>query len=630
MLHFEQASQEGRAATGHGLTPTIPLEVLFGNPERTMPRVDPEGKRLAYLAPHEGVLNVWVRTIGGKDDKVVTRDTKRGITQYFWAEDNVHLVYLQDRDGDENWHIYAVNLNSMEIRDLTPFEGIHAQIVETNPDFPDEILVALNIRDRRFHDVYKIRLQSGREELVVENPGDVLSWVADHKLQIRGCLLQTEDGGFHIKVRDDINEEWRPLVTWTQEEGFPEIYGFAPGGQSIYLGDPRDWNSTRLVELSCASGEISVIAQDMEYDVDGVLIHPTKHYLQAVAFYRDRREWIAIDERVKGDFQAIQTVNSGDFVILSRNKEDTVWLVSFTQDNHPVSYYSYDRDTGKATFLFTSRPELDKYLLAHMKPIVLEARDGLTLHGYLTLPPGIPSKSLPMVLNVHGGPWGRDVWGLHPEAQWLADRGYACLQINYRGSTGYGKKFLNAGNREWGAKMQDDLTDAVNWAVSQGIADPKRVAIYGGSYGGYAALAGAAFTPDVFACSVDMVGPSSIVTLIRSFPPYWTPMKNVFIKRVGDPDEEEEFLRSRSPLFSADKIRIPLLIAQGANDPRVTRIESEQIVEALKRNGRDVEYLLYPDEGHGLVRPENRLHFYRAMENFLAKYLGGRVEGERA
>ena len=326
------------------------------------------------------------------------------------------------------------------------------------------------------------------------------------------------------------------------------------------------------------------------------------------------------------DFDNIGGIHQGDFFIISRDNADTTWVVAFTVDNGPVPFYAYDRKSQKATFLFDNQPELNKYTLATIEPISFTSRDGLTIHGYLTLPQGEQKTDLPMVLNVHGGPWGRDAWGYRPDAQWFANRGYACLQVNFRGSTGYGKNFLNAGDREWGRNMHNDLVDAVQWAIDKGITDPKKVAIFGGSYGGYAALVGATFTPDLFCCAVDIVGPSNLNTLIRTIPPYWSTFRATFHKRVGNPDTEEEFLNSRSPLFRVDQIKIPILIGQGANDPRVKQAESEQIVEAMKSKGIDYEYMLFPDEGHGFAKPENRLKFYAAAEKFLAKYLGGRYE----
>jgi dipeptidyl aminopeptidase/acylaminoacyl peptidase len=380
------------------------------------------------------------------------------------------------------------------------------------------------------------------------------------------------------------------------------------------------------VRLDLLTEEVDILAEDPDYDVSDLLVHPDTREVQAAAFTRARTEWIVLDKAVREDFAAIAKLHPGDFAVVSRDRADKNWLVAFTADDGPLSYYTYDRDEKLGTHLFDDRPELKEYTLAPMEPVSFQARDGLKIHGYLTVPPALGRQKQPMVLNVHGGPWARDLWGYDPEAQWLANRGYACLQVNYRGSTGYGKRFLNAGNREWGAKMHDDLVAAVRWAVEEGIADPERVAIYGGSYGGYAALVGATFTPDLFRCAVDIVGPSNLITLIKSIPPYWKALIAVFHERVGNPETEKEFLESRSPLLRVDQIKIPMLIAQGANDPRVKQVESEQIIAAMEEKGIDHEYLLFPDEGHGFAKPENRLKFYAAAERFLAKHLGGRSQ----
>jgi dipeptidyl aminopeptidase/acylaminoacyl peptidase len=349
-------------------------------------------------------------------------------------------------------------------------------------------------------------------------------------------------------------------------------------------------------------------------------------WTQAVSFVRERSEWQVLDPSIQADFDALRKVRDGDFSVVSRDLADTKWIVAFDLDNAPVSYYVYDRATKKAGFLFTNRPKLEKFKLAAMKPGSFQSRDGLTIHAYLTLPVDKDPKNLPLILNVHGGPWGRDTWGLDNEAQWMANRGYAVLQINFRGSTGYGKAFLNAGDREWGAKMHDDILDSKQWAIAQGYADPNRICIYGGSYGGYATLVGVAFTPAEFTCGVDIVGPSNLVTLLKSIPPYWEPVRALFRQRVGHEETQKDFLESRSPLFKAGQIQVPLLIAQGANDPRVKQAESDQIVAAMRKNAKPVEYIVFPDEGHGFARPENRLKFYAAAEMFLAKYLGGTAQ----
>jgi dipeptidyl aminopeptidase/acylaminoacyl peptidase len=574
------------------------------------------------------VLNVWVGSVGGEDFEPVTNDEKRGIRFYSWAEDGRRLAYLQDRDGDENWRLYAVEPDSAtrSSRDLTPFDDVQARLLKKSKRFPEGVLVELNRRDPRLHDVHRLNLTTGELELVAQNPGNIAGWVADESLIVRAALAATPEGGFDLLFREREDANWRELLSWGREDALNSgPVGFSGDGARMFLRDSREANAARLVELDLSTEEANVLAEDPKYDVASVLVHPDTREVQAVAFTRARTEWTVLDEDIRQDFAAINELHPGDFAIVSRDRADEKWLVGFTVDDGPVSYYAYDRKTRDGTHLFDDRPDLKKYTLSSMRPISFAARDGLEIHGYLTLP-STESEDLPMVLNVHGGPWARDVWGYNAEAQWLANRGYACLQVNFRGSAGYGKKFLNAGNKEWGAAMHDDLVDAVRWAVERGIADPKRVAIYGGSYGGYAALVGATFTPDLFRCAVDVVGPSNLITLIQTIPPYWFTLLATFHERVGNPDTEAEFLKSRSPLFYVDRIKIPLLIAQGANDPRVKRSESEQIVAALREKGIDHEYLLFEDEGHGFARPENRLKFYAAAERFLAEHLGGRAE----
>ena len=605
----------------------IPRDVLFGNPVKSSPRISPDGKMMAYLAPVNNVLNVWVKTIGAEDDHPVTKDTNRGIRWYFWAHDNKHVLYVQDIGGDENWRLYLVNLVTDEIKDLTPFENVQVRLVDRNKDFPNELLIAMNKEDVRFHDVYHLDLTTGKIDMVAKNPGKVLGWVTDANFKVRGALFTTPEGGYDLMLRKSEKSKWKKLVSWDYENtlGSGPIT-FSKDGKYIYLIDSRNANAGRLTKMEIATKKSEVIAEDSQYDVSNVMIHPDTYEIQMVAFTKERCEWLILDELIKDDIAAIRELHDGDYFIYNRDDADETWLIGFTTDNGPVPYYAFDRNTKKATFLFYHRPELNDYKLAPMEPISFTSRDDLTIHGYITYPSGKGRTNLPMVLNVHGGPYYRDTWGYNSEAQWFANRGYVCLQVNFRGSTGYGKDFLNAGDREWGGKMHNDLIDAVNWAVEQGIADPQKIAIYGGSYGGYAALVGATFTPDIFCCAVDIVGPSNLVTFIETVPPYWTAMLSILHKRVGNPETDKEFLESRSPLFKVDNIKIPMLIAQGANDPRVKQAEAEQIVEAMKKKGIKYEYLLFEDEGHGFAKPENRIEFYAAAEKFLAEYLGGRYE----
>jgi dipeptidyl aminopeptidase/acylaminoacyl peptidase len=520
-----------------------------------------------------------------------------------------------------------VDLESGTERCLTPLDGVQVQLLAHEKRHPHELLLGINREDPRLHDAYHLDLRSGELALVEKNPGDVVAWIADADLALRGALAARDDGGFDLRVRESRGSKWRTLVSWDAEDALSSgPVGFTGDGGALYLRDSREANTARLVRLDIRTGKPKVLAEDPQYDVGPVLRHPDTLEVQMVAFLRARQEWEILDPSIREDVALINRLRDGDFVVSSRSDDDQWWVVAFTEDDAPASYYCLERRSRTPRFLFFTRPRLAQFTLASMQPISYPARDGVTIHGYLTLPPGLPPRNLPLVLNVHGGPWHRDTWGYHPEAQWLANRGYACLQVNFRGSTGYGKSFLNAGDREWGGKMHHDLVDGVRWAVAQGIADPRRVGIFGGSYGGYAALVGATLTPDLFRCAVSVVGPSNLVTFIQSIPPYWSAYRSMLHRRVGNPETEPEFLLSRSPLSFVDRIRIPILIAQGANDPRVKRSESEQIVAAMKEKGIDHEYLLFEDEGHGFAKPENRLRFYAAAEQFLARHLGGRAE----
>ena len=621
-------------AGADSLPELIPRELLFGNPVRTEARLSPDGRFLAYLAPVDDVLNVWIRTLGAADDKAITRGQTRGIRYYSWAEDSKHILYAQDAEGNENWRMYAVDIESQEIKDLTPFENIQVRFIETNRFFPDEVIFSMNKEDPKAHDLYRLNLTSGELNLIAKNPGYFIDWIIDPHFKVRGAIVAKEDGGFDLVVRENDESEWRVVVTWDGEDGMtsaPNFAGpptvFSEDGKYVYMMDSRNANAGRLVRLEVATGRIDVLVEDPQYDISAhALFHPVTNAVQAIAIQKARLEWVVLDKSIEDDFKAISSLENGDFYILSRDNRDRTWLVAFEKDNGPVTYYAYDRQNKQGTYLFNQKPALDRHKLASMEPISFTSRDGLTIHGYITFPVGKEEKNLPMVLDVHGGPWARNTWGFDPQAQWYANRGYACLQINFRGSLGYGKEFVNAGDKEFGGKAQDDLTDAVNWVIEKGIADPAKIAIYGGSYGGYAALVGATFTPDLFCCAVDLFGPSNLITFIEAIPSWYSTLLATIYKRMGNPQTEAEFLKSRSPLFKVDQIKIPILIAQGANDVRVKQAESDQVVEAMKQKGIEYEYIVFQDEGHGFRKPQNRLQFYAAAEKFLAKYLGGRFE----
>ncbi len=634
-LGTDSHGTHGKTAAASIAAPIIARRLLFGNPDKASPRLSPDGTQLAFLAPVDNVLNVWVGPAGDPGAaRPVTADTKRGVRIYFWAYTCKHIVYLQDKDGDENWRVYVVDLASGTTRDLTPIEDVRAEIERVSYKSPEEILIGLNDRDPKLHDIYRLDLLSGERLLIQENPG-FAGFITDDEYRIRFATKMTPDGGRQL-LQPGADGSWEPFLDIGMADSLTTYTsGFDKSGQVLYLVDSRGRNTAALVTLDLATGEQRLIAEDPKADLSGIMRHPTEKTVEAVAFTYERKHWQVFDSAVAADFERLKTISPGDIAVVSRTLDDTQWIVAFRRDDAPSSFYRYDRRDGNAQFLFTTRRELEGVPLVPMHPVVITSRDGLSLVSYLSLPPGTdtdndgrPTSPLPMVLQVHGGPWTRAVWGLDPTHQWLANRGYAVLDVNYRGSTGFGKDFVNAANLEWGRKMHDDLIDAVQWAIDQGIADPARVAIFGGSYGGYAALAGLTFTPDVFACAVDVVGPSNLITLINSFPPYWLPMIELWTARVGDHRTEEgrALLAERSPLTYVDRIRKPLLIAQGANDPRVKQAESDQIVQAMKEKDIPVTYVLYPDEGHGFARPENRLSFYAVAEGFLAQQLGGRIE----
>jgi dipeptidyl aminopeptidase/acylaminoacyl peptidase len=630
------------------LPPQIPREVIFGNPQKQLPSVSPDGRHLAYLAPEKGVLNVWVRTIGKQDDRPATRETHRPIFLYRWAEDGEHLLYLQDSDGDENWHVYSVDLKDDITRDLTPFRGVKAQNLLTSPKRRDEILVGLNLRTPRVADMYRINLATGAVVLDTENPGDVLSWTTDADFVIRAATaFNLESAATTLRVRDGQNQPWRDLVVWPFEQmgmygqinGGTVVADFAQDGKSLYVVSALNSNTERLVRIDAQTGkEVEVLAEHPQSDVledflafpdyrPLVMTSPATHAVQAVAFEYLKPQWIVLDPAVKADFDQFEKEHGGSFaVVISRDQADLKWVIAENRNDGPLRFYLYDRTTKQAEFLFMPRPDFDKYKLAEARPVVILARDGVQLVSYLTLPPGSEGRNLPLVLYPHGGPWARDDWGFDPFAQWLANRGYAVLQVNFRGSTGFGKAFLNEGNHQFGLGMEDDMIDGVKWTINQGIADPKRIAIMGGSAGGYATLRGVSRYPDLFRCGVDLVGPSDLKILFTSMPAGWGAVKTRWIRRMGDVEHDDQLNRELSPLYHVDQIRVPVLIGQGANDPRVNIKNSEVIVEALRKRNIPVTYVVYPDEGHGFARAENNLDFFGRVEDFLAQYLGGRSQ----
>jgi dipeptidyl aminopeptidase/acylaminoacyl peptidase len=617
----------------------IPRDVLFGNPQRTGARLSPDGKWLSFQAPVDGVMNVWVAPVDDLSNAVaVTKEKVRPIPSHNWAYDSRHILYIQDKDGDENFHLYATNVETRETKDLTPIEGVRAEIQEISHKTPNEILVGLNDRNPQLHDIWRINIQTGEKELVQQNHG-VAGYLTDDDYKVRLAISFSPFGGqvWHVPEGEGDSQKWTEFLAFGPEDSMTSgPAGFDKTGQTLYFQDSRNRNTSGLFAMDLASREAKLLADDPRCDVGGVLAHPTEKNIQAVSFTYAREEWEVLDDAVAADIEFLKNLEDGEFIVTSRTLDDSQWTVAYVLDNGPIKFYRYVRTPErKGIFLFYHRDDLANYPLVKMHDRVVKSRDGLDMVCYLTLPPGsdpdgdgIPQQPVPMVLNVHGGPWARDDWGYNPQHQWLANRGYAVLSVNYRGSTGFGKEFINAANGEWSRKMHDDLIDAVEWAVREKIAQRDKVGIMGGSYGGYATLVGLAYTPDVFACGVDIVGPSSLVTLLQNVPEYWMPMMPVMKVRVGDVDTEEgrQQLLERSPLTRVDKIERPLLIGQGANDPRVKQLEADQIVKAMTEKNIPVTYVLYPDEGHGFARPENRMSFNAVAEAFLAEHLGGRFE----
>jgi dipeptidyl aminopeptidase/acylaminoacyl peptidase len=610
----------------------IPVEHFFENPEKAGGQISPDGTRLSYLAPENNRLNVWVRTIGQDDDVCVTHDHVRGIMSYFWSRDSTRILYVQDDGGDENFHVLAADVSrpNEAATDLTPFPDVRAMIVDVPHSDPDHLLVALNKREPSAFDVHRLTISTGELELVAENPGNIGDWITDVEGRLLAAVTQTPSGDSEVLVRSKEDEPFRVLREFANEDG-ANVYGFTPDGTALYLGTSEGADLARLCTLDVTTGALEVVDFDEEADLSGPLRDDETGELLGAVYVRDRLVFHPHDDEFAAQWAQVDALHPGDIASVSRDASRTKWVVAFNDDREPGVTYFYDATSGKHEYLFRPRPLLDPKAMAPMQPVRIPARDGQVLVSYLTLLLDAEPRDLPMVLLVHGGPWARDAWGYQPEAQFLANRGYAVLQVNYRGSTGFGKTFMHLAEGEFSGKMHDDLIDAVEWAVAEGYADRSRVGIYGGSYGGYATLVGLSFTPDVFACGIDYVGPSSLVTLIRSFPPYWRPfLQGTWFRFVGDPGTEEEpnreveaQLLERSPISRVGRIKAPLLVVQGANDPRVTKIESDNIVEALRERGVDVEYIVKDDEGHGFANPENRLDLYRAMERFFAKHLGG-------
>ncbi|NOQ22277.1 MAG: prolyl oligopeptidase family serine peptidase [Candidatus Aegiribacteria sp.] len=612
-----------------GADELIPRTVLFGNPERMRPQLSPDGEQIAYIAPVDSVLNLWIMNADGSEARQITYDTNRGVINYFWAENGIDILYMQDLAGEENEHVYRLNVETEEVTDLTPFEEVKAYVSATDRDQPNRVLIEMNRNNPMFFDVYSCNLETGELTLLQENPGTtedgcmVLGYLTDEDLNIRGmATIDPQDGTIVFYLKDADAVEWEEFVSFSALDTVnPER--FSEDGRGIYYQSNLESNTTKLLYQDLDTGEITEIAYDSLADIGGVSFDPFTGQPRSVSFHYLRRNVEVLDPSIQDDYDFLGEFHPGDFAATSRDNADSTWIVAYFTPQSPAVYYLYDRTNLSMTYLFNAIPALDDYQLAEVQPLLIPARDGLILPSYLTVPLDAGEEPLPMVLYVHGGPWARDKYGYEPFVQMLANRGFAVLQVNFRASSGFGKEHLNAGNKEWGGRMQDDLTDAVAWAIDQGIADSDRVVIMGGSYGGYATLAGVTFTPDLYCAGVDFFGPSNLITFRETVPPYWKPLGAIMDIRVGDMDEDSLMLEERSPLNYVEDIRVPMLIVQGVNDPRVVQAESDQMVAALRENGNEVYYVLYENEGHGFAIEANRLEFAGRVEEFLYNHVPG-------
>jgi dipeptidyl aminopeptidase/acylaminoacyl peptidase len=605
--------------------PVIPVEDFFKNPDKFSWRISPDGEYISYLAPHNGHTNVFVKRITANDAIAVTNDTVRNVYDYEWKGDRI--LYLQDVGGDENFQLFSVSRDGKDLKALTPFPKVRTQILDNWRHIPDkekEIMIGVNKRDARYFDPYSINIETGEMKVLFQNDKNFDSWVTDHNGIIRIATI-TDGVNTTFYQRASETAAFDSFLTTSYKDNFT-IQFFTFDNKNIYVSSNIGRDKAAIIEYDLAARkEVKEIYSNPDYDVDGLSYSQKRKVLIMATYTSWKNEQFFLDKESEAEYKKMTEKFKGYEVgIYGNNNAEDKFVVWTGNDKLAAKYYYYDKSTGQTAFLANAMPWMQEDQLASMKPVTYTSRDGLTIHGYLTLPKDREAKNIPVIVNPHGGPWARDQWGFNPEVQMLANRGYAVLQMNYRGSTGYGKEFWLKGSKQWGKAMQDDITDGVQWLIKEGIADPKRVAIYGGSYGGYATLAGVTFTPDLYACAVDYVGVSNMFTFMKTFPPYWKPYIAMFTELVGDPVKDSLMLAAVSPALHADKIKAPLFVAQGANDPRVNKAESDQMVAALKQRGNEVEYMVKADEGHGFANENNRIDFYKAMDKFFDKYLGGK------
>ena len=603
--------------------PELPLEDFFRNEESLRYRLSQQGTWISWLEPWQGRRNIFVKPAAGGNPVRVTSVTERDISTYFWSGDN-ELLYLMDTGGDENFRLFATTVGETETRLLTPVEGIRVDIIDDLKDFPDELIIGTNQRNPQVFDPYRLNIKSGEMTLLAENPGNIIDWLTDHEGRLRLAMASL---GTDVKIlyREDESQPFQHVETFDFRTGLTPLM-FSLDNRYVYClsNIGRDKRAIVLYDMA-ENRELERLFESPDYDLGGLAYSHARKVLTSVVWTGWKAERHFLDDTIRTIYEDIESKLGGDREInlVDSTLDESRFIAVTSGDRFPVSYFLYDVASAELTHIADSRPWLKSEHLASMQPIQYVSRDGLTIHGYLTIPVGLDPKQLPIVVNPHGGPWHRDQWGYNPEVQFLANRGYAVLQMNFRGSTGYGRQFWESSFKQWGQSMQDDITDGVQWLVDQGIADPARIAIYGGSYGGYATLAGLVYTPDLYAAGVDYVGVSNLFTFMESIPPYWEPMRKMMHEMVGDPVADEAMFKACSPVMHADRIQAPLLIAQGARDPRVNVNESDQMVAAMRSRGIEVEYLVKQNEGHGFSNEENRLEFYSAMEQFLGVHLAG-------
>ncbi len=605
--------------------PVIPMKDFYRNFEKSSFQLSPQGDYLSFLQPWKNRMNIHVQKIGEEKTTRLTGATERDIRGYFWAN-NIRIVYILDKGGDENFKAYAVNIDGSNPKVLTPFDKVKVQIIDDLRNIPDEMLLAMNKRDKRIFDVYRVNIVTGKLDMIAKNPGNISGWITDHNGKLR--IATTTDGvNTSLLYREKESDPFKTIKTTTFKETLAPLF-FTYDNKYIYVSSNIGRDKAAIFKYDVANGKfMEKIFEHPEVDVANLINSDHEKKILGVIYTTDKPHYHFFDKTFKKLYEDLQKRLPGYMIIAANASRDESKLLLVKMSDKKVGvYYHFDRTTGKLKELMDLAPWLKEEHLAEMKPISYKSRDGLTIPGYLTLPKGVKAKNLPTVVMPHGGPWARDNWQYHPTVQFLANRGYAVLQMNFRGSIGYGRGFWEKSFKQWGRTMQDDITDGTKWLIKKGIADPKRIGIYGGSYGGYATLAGLTFTPDLYACGIDYVGVSSIFSWMKAIPPYWKPYQEMIYEMVGHPEKDKELLKAVSPLFHVDKIKVPLLVVQGANDPRVPKAESDQLVEALKKRGIDVPYMVKDNEGHGFGNEENRFDFYRAMEGFFGKHLGGRIE----